>query len=106
MITTNKDKIEDRRKKVEMLEKEANLILKQIVIYLTIWGSIIAFTIKLVDFKAIVDFINIGYFLAFFPALAFFAYASFYFAGWIYTSIFRIREIIAEIKRINNAQYI
>ena len=106
MIAANKDKIEERRQKVEMLEKEANIILKQIVIYLTIWGSTVAFLIKLIDFKTISDFFNLQHLLTLFPLFVFFAYLSFSFAEWIYTAIFRVREVLMEIKRINNATHV
>lgn len=86
------------KEKIEMLEKEANLILKKIVVYLTIWGSIIAFVIKNFDFQfSISKHSEIYIYFLIIPiskGIANFLY-------WLWESLERLKDIEVEIKNIN-----
>ena len=92
-----KEELEKEKIKVEILEKETNLIFKQIVVYLTILGSIIAFLIKNISFQ-----INIEELLKWllpFSSLLGIVLGNFMY--WLFTSIKRLKNIKLEIERIN-----
>jgi len=91
------DEIEIQKIKIEMLEKEANLIFKQIVVYLTILGSIIAFIIKNVSIQIkSEEFIN--WFLLLSGPLGIVLGNFMY---WLLNSIKRLKNIKEEIEKIN-----
>ena len=47
----NLETVEIKKTKIEMLEKEANLIFKQIVFFITVGGAIISFLIHNISFN-------------------------------------------------------
>jgi len=92
-----KEYIEIEKIKIEMLEKEANIIFKQIIIYLTILGSIIAFLIQNISIQIKLENVSNLLFILVLPLgiiLGNFMY-------WLSNSIERLKEIKAEMQRIN-----
>ena len=92
--------------KIEMLEKEANLLLKELVVYLTILGSVIMFFFKNLTFNIdktqkiseieVMILIFLTFILAMFCGNIL---GSFLF--WITSTIDRLKEIKENIRRLN-----
>jgi len=87
----------NEKDKIEMLEKEANLIFKQIVVYLTIIGSIIAFIIKNISIQ--IKYEEFKNLLLLFSGSLGIVLGNFMY--WLLDSLKRLKEIKTEMERIN-----
>jgi len=95
---TNKDKI-------DMLEKEANLLLKEFLAYLMMIGSVIVFLLEKITITPLKQF-DAGLFFIFgliaIIGAILFAFLFSNFLIWFFDNIKRINEIKNKIKRIND----